>query len=51
MDSRSSVGPRKAGGKSILAGRRLAWSEEHGIVRHQGEQASQITGVDRIDPG
>jgi hypothetical protein len=50
-DPRLLVGGRKGGGKSIPAERRLARIEKHSIVRHQGEQADKIAGVDGIDPG
>ena len=45
------MGGQEAGGKSLPADRRLARIEEHDIVRHQREQAGQITGIDGADPG
>ena len=49
-DPKLFVSGREVGRKSIPAERRLARIEKHGIIRHQGEQADKIAGVDGIDP-
>jgi hypothetical protein len=51
MDPSLLVGGWEHGGKPIPAERRSARIEKHDIVRHQGEQADKIAGVDGIDPG
>src|SRR5713226_4201124 len=50
MDPRLLVGGREPDGESISAERRLARIQKHDIVRHQGEQADKIAGVDCINP-
>jgi proteic killer suppression protein len=41
---------REVGGEAISPDRRLAWIQEHHIVRHQREQPDQIACIDGTDP-
>lgn len=51
LDSNLLVSGQEVSRELISAERRLARTEEHGIVRHQAKQLDQIAGVDGIDPG
>jgi hypothetical protein len=44
-------GGHEVRGEFIPAERRLARIQKHGIVRHQGKQAGEITSVNGINPG
>jgi hypothetical protein len=49
-DPRSFVGGREPGWKSVPPERRLARTQKHSVVRHQGDQAGKIPGIDCVNP-
>jgi len=44
------VGGHEVGREFLPTGRGLAGGEKNDILRDQGEQASQVTGIDGINP-